>query len=373
MTIFGHGTSDVLNSRTSPVLSPNRWALNGKGSSHYLNSDVLGSNDQSLFSSRRRQYGTSRYHSDLLPPASDSLDITGKAYDGLHGSTPELRALRSRILDSPGYSSALDVPTYLRSVDTRRPTLTPKRSVNIGKETTTPGRAIDFLNDDNAFRFSSPLLSGQRGKSYLRSRSTVPDLKIGSYTPYTQDKYADNNISNIDRKYDSLSLYKTSPTRSRINIHATDDILNRIKRGLSECESITKRLDRQYGEYRPQSQQVDYSERVFPRVLAENLFSNRSNAVPRYLNNGNANKTSLLNSSEEIYHNADSGEREQSKSTLARILENIKRIRSRGLFSDSEPLGKRRFVEVDKEELEVPRSNVQKSLTLDVEDRKSVV
>lgn len=364
MTLFGRGTAAGLDSRSSPVLSPTRWSLNAQRPTQYTLSDGLGTNEHSYLSSRRKYGSDARYQTDTL---NNRLDSLSKPSDPFHGSTPEMRALRSRIMDSPGHSSALDVPLYLRSVDTRRITHTPKRITTLDSGAASPRRNNGYLSDDMGFKFNSPLLSGD-SRFRRRSRGSVPELRIGAYTPQPHDRFGGSTSYRAGRNFESSKRYKTSPVKNRINIHATDDILNRIKRGLSECENISKRLDKQYGSTQSQLATLDYGERVFPRALADNLFSNRNNTAPIYRNKLNISRANIVPTAEEdTSAQRDVEKGEQPKNTLTRILENIKRIRDRSIFSDNyDSIGKRKFVEVE-EEVEPPPITTQRTRSLDVD------
>ncbi|ORM40800.1 uncharacterized protein BXIN_2323 [Babesia sp. Xinjiang] len=359
MSLFAHGTGAQLDARNSPVLSPTNWPRNGRRRFFAEGIDISGS---SWKPPMRRFNDSSFLQVDPLPPWNSNLDNVAKPFDAGYGSTPELRALRSRIIDSPGHASGLDVPAYLRSVDTKKFSYTPKRFDAFARSVS-PRRNGNIMNNDTSFNFKSPLLT-KRSRIRRSSRASLPELRIGAYAPYSQGARSINPTRRYESYNDQMEFHTTPPNKSRINIHATDDILNRIKRSLSECENITRRLDRQYGSRRSQQSLTDYSERVFPRSLADNLFASKGSVAPNYRNSLHVSRSSVEQTNNDI-RKRDILESERPKGTLSRILENIKRIRSRTLFTN-DATEKRNFVEVEKEVVESPKLR-RKTRTLDVD------
>ncbi|GFE54701.1 genome-derived neisseria antigen, putative [Babesia ovis] len=357
MTLFAHGSGAVRDSYASPVLSPTNWSRNNRKP---LFADGLDNSGSSWLPPMKRYNDNPILNLEPVQPWNNHLDTLGKPSDGLYGSTPDLRALRSRIIDSPGYASGLDVPAYLRSVDNKRYSYTPKRIETFARRSVSPRRHSDILNNHTSFNFKSPLLL-RNSKVKRSNRVTLPELRIGTYVPSVNGALSTNTLSRYGRNIDQLDIQNTPQSKSRINIHATDDILNRIKRSLSECENITKRLDRQYGSRRSQPAITDYSERVFPRALADNLFTNNA---PIYRNGLNL-KSNIETVSDE-FKKPVLQDHERPKGALSRILDNIKRIRNRTLFSDiEESSGKRNFVEVEKD-IDSPKLS-RRPRTLDVD------
>ncbi|GBE61531.1 family transcriptional regulator, putative [Babesia ovata] len=367
MSLFARDGSAAFGVGTSPVLSPARWSHNGPR--HGL-ADGFDRSDGAWLRSRSRGLEKGSLRSGTTQPWSSRPDVFRRPSDSLHGTTPDIRALRSRIMDSPGHLGTIDVPPYLRSVDNRKLSHTPKRAT-FARTALSPRRSGDLLGDDGGFSFRSPLLSG-KSRLKRRSRTSLSDLRIGSYAPYVPDARSVNPPYRPERHTDALETYRITPNRERINIHATDDILNRIKRSLSECESISKRLDKQYGTKRAQQPNTDYSERVFPRALADNLFTSRGSDAPNYRNRVHLGKSTFTSSVDDAYRKRELSEPEKPKSALTRIIDNIKRIRNRALFSDSDDSGgKRNFVEVEKEAIESPMlSRRQRALDVDAIQRR---
>ncbi|EDO06340.1 hypothetical protein BBOV_II003850 [Babesia bovis T2Bo] len=353
MSLFGYGNTGVRDSYVSPVLSPNKWTRNGRKP---IFNDSLNHSGTSWLPPMNKYNDNAKMNSEPVQPWNSFLD---KPSEGIYGSSPDISAFRSRLLDSPGRNVGLDVPAYLRSVDTKRYSYTPKRVDAFAHRSVSPRLPTDYLNNDSTFNFKSPTLS----RRPLLSRSngiTVPDLRYGSYT------MPSHSTSAMGRYGTTMDLHTSPQPRSRINIHATDDILNRIKRSLSECENITRRLDRQYGSRRSEPPVTDYGERVFPRSLADNLFSSRGQSVPVYRNGLNLSRSSIDGNNDDFKMN-EVQEHEKPKGALTRILENIKNIRNRALFKATEDTtGKRNFIEIDKEVIESPRPT-RRPRTVDVE------
>ncbi|CDR95253.1 hypothetical protein, conserved [Babesia bigemina] len=367
MSLFARDGGATLGVGTSPVLSPARWSHNGPR--HGL-ADGFEMNDGAWLRSRTRGLEKGSLFSGTTQPWSNRPDVFRRPSDTLHGTTPDVRALRSRIMDSPGHLGTIDVPPYLRSVDNRKLSHTPKRAT-FTSTVLSPKRNVDLLGDDGGFNFRSPILSG-KSRLKRRSRTSLSDLRIGSYAPYLQDAHSVNPPYRPERHSDALETYRITPKKDRINIHATDDILNRIKRSLSECETISRRLDKQYGTKRVQQTSADYSERVFPRALADNLFSSRGSDTTSYRNRVHLSKPNFTTAADDVYRKRELAEPEKPKSALTRIIDNIKRIRNRALFSDSDDSGgKRNFVEVEKEVIESPiLSRRQRALDVDAIQRR---
>ncbi|GIX64392.1 efflux RND transporter permease subunit [Babesia caballi] len=362
MALFADSGGLGLDARGSPVLSPSNWLREGRRDAAR---DRLGTSEYPWELSRRRigdGLGSRAEPAQLL---SSRVDTVARSADALFSMTPEGRALQSRILDSPGNAASPDLPFYLRSVESRKASNTPKRSTLFARGATSPRRS-GYALDDPGYSYKSPLLSG-RSRLSRRSRATMPDLRIGTYTPRSQEALSVNAPLRSERYYDALEPQRSPPNRHRINIHATDDILNRIKRNLSECENISKRLDKQYGTGRAQRPAGDYSERVFPRALADNLFSSRAGSAATERSRPLVGRVGGAPAGDGGLGKRDAPEAEKPKSTLSRIIENIKRIRNRALFSDGDDVGgKRTYVEVEKEELGSPQLS-RRPRTLDVD------